>query len=413
MIKIAHLSATDITGGAARAAFRIHHALLAQGAESRMLVNQATSDDWTVKGPVGRLQKLVNLMRPSFSAALGRTFSPTAPPPFSPALVPSYWAPDLNSSDFEVVNLHWLGGEMMSIADIGRLKKPVVWTLHDMWAFCGAEHYSLDARFREGYRSDNRPANETGWDFNRWVWNRKLKHWRRPMHVITPSHWLADMARQSRVMRDWPIHVVPNAIDTETWRPIDQTLARDLLGLPAEGPLLMFGAIGGSKDPRKGFDLLREALTHLQGRVDGLRILVIGQSAPRESEDLGFPIYYARHLFDDLSLRVCYSAADVVVIPSRQDNLPNAGLEALACGTPVVAFDTGGLPDIVEHERNGYLAKAFDPEQMASGIEWVLSDSHRLHELRLQARRAAEEKFTYANVAGKYLDVYRQALGHH
>lgn len=327
----------------------------------------------------------------------------------SPSVLPSGRVQAFNSSDADVLHLHWVQGEMLSIEDIGRLRKPVVWTLHDMWAFCGAEHYTDDYRWRQGYRSDNRPAYERGFDLNRWTWQRKLRHWKRPMQIVAPSQWIADCVRESALMGDWPVTVVPNCVDTDRWKPVDQCLARTLLGLPADTPLLAFGAMGGGGDPRKGFDLLACALDHLRGEIHGLELVVFGQLAPLNPPDLGFPVHYFGHLYDDVSMRLLYSAADALVVPSRQDNLPNTAVEAQACGVPVVSFSIGGLPDIVDHERTGYLARAYSSEDLASGINWVLNKSERLV-IRGQARSSALEKFTYSRVAKLYNDVYLKSL---
>ena len=223
------------------------------------------------------------------------------------------------------------------------------------------------------------------------------------MHIISPSTWLADCVRESALMRDWPVTVVPNPIDADRWKPIEQALARSLLGLPADVPLLLFGAMGGGRDSRKGFDLLLEALAHLRADREDLQLVVFGQLAPRQPADLGFPIHYTGHLHDDLSLRALYSAADLLVIPSRQDNLPNTGVEAHACGTPVVAFNAGGLPDIVEHQRTGYLAHAFDTEDLAEGIRWVLVKGQRLRD---KSRQRAVQRFAYPAIAQQYRSVY-------
>jgi glycosyltransferase involved in cell wall biosynthesis len=406
-MKVIHLNHSDINGGAARAAYRIHHALRASGVDSQMWVNKALAGDWTVGGPISKWDKGVALFRPYLAKPLVSMLKTGNPIIHSPAIIPSQWVKWINSSDADVVHLHWVQGEMLSIADIGRIKKPIVWTLHDMWTFCGAEHYTEEFRWREGYRRNNRPSYESGFDLNRWTWQRKRKHWQRPMHIVTPSRWLGDCVRESALMRDWPVSVVPNCLDTERWAPLDQALARELLRLPADVPLLLFGAMGGGHDPRKGFDLLRAALQHLRDEpsAHGLELVVFGQLAPQSPPSLGFPVHYTGHLHDDLSLRALYNAADAMVIPSRQDNLPNTGVEAHACGTPVVAFNIGGLPDIVEHERTGYLAKAFETEDLAQGIAWVLAQ-RASGQLGQQARERAVARFSGSAVSDEYGVVY-------
>jgi glycosyltransferase involved in cell wall biosynthesis len=339
--------------------------------------------------------------------AILRTGNPTL---HSPAVIPSRWASRINASDADLIHMHWVQGEMISIPDIGHIRKPIVWTLHDMWAFCGAEHYTEDFRWRDEYLPENRPSHESGFDLNRFIWQLKRKHWRQPIHIVCPSQWLAECVRASSLMRNWPVTVVPNCLDTQRWLPLPKRLARELLGLPLDCPLLLFGAFGGDRDRRKGFDLLLDALSHLRGQFSDLQLVVFGQPAPRQSLNLGLTIHYTGHLHDDLSLRAVYSAADVFVLPSRQDNLPNTGLEAQACGTPVVGFATGGLADIVDHKQTGYLAHAFDSADLAAGITWVLADPQRLLTLNKGARSRAELLWNPTRVAGLYLDVYNEVL---
>lgn len=372
-----------------------------------MLVSIAESGDWTVAGPGSRLGRAMARVRPHAAMGLRALLRTENPIIHSPAILPSGWPKRLNCSDADVIHMHWVAGEMLSIRDISRLKKPVVWTLHDMWAFCGAEHLAWDERWQEGYLTDNRPKHESGFDLNCWTWNRKRKYWRRQMHIVTPSNWLADCVRESALMRDWPVTVVANPIDTDRWKPLDQALARSLLGLPADVPLLLFGASGRGRAPHKGFDLLLDALAYLRTNLDELHLVVFGQLSPRQPPDLGFPIHYTGHLHDDLSLRALYSAADLLVIPSRQDNLPNTGVEAQACGTLVVAFNTGGLPDIVDHQRTGYLANAFDTEDLAEGIRWALGAGQSLRD---NARQRAVERFAYPVVAEQYRRVYEDLV---
>jgi glycosyltransferase involved in cell wall biosynthesis len=412
-LKVYVLNYSDIVGGAARAAYRIHHAMRHYGVDSTMYVNQSCAGDESVRGPSGQWGKLWAKARVHLGGVALRLLRTGNPVIHSAAILPSTWAKRLNSSDADVVHLHWINYEMMSTADIGRIRKPLVWTLHDMWAFCGSEHYTEDFRWREGYTSKNKPSYESGLDINRWTWRRKLKYWRRPVHIVTPSHWLAECVKLSIIMHDWPVSVVPNAIDTNIWQPIDKVTARELLHLPADIPLLLFGAVGGSKDPRKGFELLRQALMHLRGEIDGLRLMVFGERIPSVPVDLGFPVHYMGILHDDLCLRALYSAADLLILPSRQENLSNTGVEALACGTPVVAFDVCGMPDLVMHKQTGYLAQGFDAEDLAHGIQWILADSERYLDISRMARQDAVARFSYPIVAEKYLKVFNDALTSH
>lgn len=409
-MKIYHINHSDIIGGAARAAYRIHHALRTAGVDSRMRVSVANAGDWTVDGPPSQAAKLFAKLRPLVTGLLNKTFKTGNPIIHSTGVLPSRLRKELNASDADVAHLHWVNAEMMSIADIGKLKKPVVWTLHDMWAFCGAEHLTEDMRWHEGYTGANRPEHEAGFDLNRWTFRRKQKHWQRPMHIVTPSRWLAGCAEQSVIMRGWPITVIPNTLDTLVWRPISKPVARAILGLPSDVPLLLFGAMGGASAPHKGFDLLHVALGHLFGQMTGMELVVFGQLPPMAPPEMGFKIHYTGHLHDDVSLRLLYSAADVLVIPSRQDNLPNTGIEAHACGTPVVAFNTCGLPDIVAHKKTGYLAKAFDTSDLAAGIQWVLKDAARLATLGSAARARAVKLWSGEVVAHQYQAVYRAAV---
>lgn len=410
MTSVLQISYSDSNGGAYRATYRLHRALLDAGIESRMLTRTASLGDWTVSGLHGSKAVLTDHLRRGVGRALGRLQPSPQPGVRSVAALPSQWPQRINSLDADLVHLHWINNEMLSIGDIARIRKPLAWTLHDMWAFCGAEHYTDDTRWKSGYCAHNRSNRAGGLDIDRWVWTRKCRSWQRPIDIITPSRWLADCVRDSRLMRDWPTTVIPNAIDTGSWAPVDKRLARGLLQLPVDVPLVAFGALGGAADPRKGFDLLQAALPLLRRTLPELQLVVFGQMTPRQPPDMGFPTHYSGHLHDDLSLRLLYSAVDAFVIPSRQDNLPNTGLEALACATPVVAFDTGGLPDIVQHQYNGFLAEAFLPESLAAGLEWVLTDQQRHGCLCQQARDSAVQRFSPALVARLHQEAYRLAI---
>lgn len=412
MLKILHVSHFDNLGGAARAAYRLHFALRATAVDSRMKVVKAVTDNWTVSPQNSKSEKLISIVKQQLSATLTRTaFKTRNQTLHSPQIFPSRLVNEINSSDADVVNLHWVQGEMLSISDIAKIKKPMVWTLHDMWAFCGAEHITESDRWRHGYTKSNRPSYESGFDINRWTWNRKRKYWRSPIHIVTPSQWLGACVESSALLGHCVTNVVPNTIDVEQWKPVPMDFARDLLGLPSNTFLVAFGAMGGTHDTNKGFDLLAKALKNfkLLYPEKKIELLIFGQSKPQSAPDLGFPTHFAGRIHDDLCMRIAYSAVNAFILPSRIENLPNTGIESLSCGTPVVAFDTCGLPDIVKHKSNGCLAKAYDTEALAHALGWVFEHPNPL-QLRSYARNFAVSNFSHEVIAPKYIDIYQNIL---
>jgi glycosyltransferase involved in cell wall biosynthesis len=411
-MKIIHLNYSDISGGAARATYRIHHSLIKKGVTSQMWVNKKISEDWTVKEPSSKISRVLNEVRPRLIRyILGKIFK-TKDKVIHSSTLSSKWINHINNSDADIVHLHWIQNEMLSIKDISKIKKPIVWTLHDMWPFCGAEHYTDDNRWLEGYNSNNRPDYESGFDLNRWTWQRKKKYWKTPIQIITPSNWLAKCVTKSVLMKNWPVSIVPNPIDTNSWRPIDKTFSREYLNFPQDTQLLLCGsAIGSSADPRKGFDLIQSCLKLLlkNKQNKNVELLIFGQSRPEMPQDFGLPVHYVGNLQDETSLQCVYNAADVMLIPSRQDNLPNTAVEAHACGVPVVAFDIGGLSDIVKHQQTGYLAKAFDVVDFANGINWTLGHNKSM-QLSKNARKHAELYFSEDKIAQEYTSIYNKIL---
>lgn len=398
--EVNHICAT-LGGGAGIAARRLHDACVASDVMSRMTVMQGQGDSrielFTPKRTLRRT------LQRELARHLRKRLETQESGLMSIALAESGLAESLNRSEREIVNLHWVNSDMLSIAEIGRLQHPVVWTLHDMWPFCGAEHYTEGAGWKAGY-------NGTGRALHRWVWQRKARHWKHPFHIVTPSHWLAQCARQSALMQDWPVHVIPNAIDTELWAPMPREKARARLDLPPDEPLVLFGAMGGGSDPRKGFEPLRDALLRLHSQGRALHLLVFGG---QEDMNLPFKVHQPGQVNDPETLRAIYSAADVFALPSRQDNLPNTGVEALACGTPIVGFDIGGLPDLVTGPDLGYLARPFDTESLAHGLGVVLDRQlsereERKTSMAVATRTYAVNSFSSPIVARQYKALYEE-----
>jgi glycosyltransferase involved in cell wall biosynthesis len=230
----------------------------------------------------------------------------------------------------------------------------------------------------------------------------------RPITFVCPSRWLASCAKSSVLLQNQRIEVIANPIDTRVWRPIDRSFSRQVLGLPEDARIILFGALDPAADANKGADLFLSSLRAVSA-FPKTEIVLFGQSAPREPVPSSFPVRYLGVLRDDLSLVLAYSAADVMVVPSRQEAFGQTALEAHACGVPVVAFEVGGLRDIVEHRTTGYLAKPFDAEDLATGINWIL-ESGRRNVLGAAARTRVQSQFSAEAIAGKYLDLYSDVL---
>ncbi|MCS6206982.1 glycosyltransferase family 4 protein [Shewanella baltica] len=411
-MKVLHVSHSDISGGAARAAYRLHRAQLAADIDSRMLVRSKKSDDWTVQGPVSPIEKLVNIVRGAIGQQLMRLQRSQNVNFHSGDLLPSNLAKNINASDADVVHLHWVAGETMSIEDIGRIKKPIVWTMHDMWPFCGAEHvtdYDMNVRWRAGYTKANRGHGERGLDLDRYVWQRKLNAWQNPMHIVAPSHWLADCAKGSKLFQDKSITVIPNTLNIDLYKPLKQDFCRQALNLPDDKKIILFGAMGGGLDPNKGYDLLVAALGHLSLslKADDVLCVVFGQSEPQQPSELPFKTQWLGHIHDDATLVLLYNAATVMVVPSKQEAFGQTASEAQACGIPVVAFNCTGLTDVVEHQQTGYLAKAYDSEDMAAGLQWLLANPAECQRLGNNARLRAEELWAINTGIEQYLAIYK------
>ena len=419
-LHVLHVCADDGAGGAARAASRVHRSLAGLPAEygvrSSMLVARKHTDDPAVHtietSEIRRLAIRTAVKIAAQERGLLHTLNPVL---HSTARVPTPVLRRIEQLDPDVVLLHWLGSSTMSVRQIGRLlagRRPVAWLLHDTWAFCGAEHYphgESDTRFIDGYLPNNRLEDERGSDLNRRAWERKRKNWTRPAQLIAPSQWMADLANRSELAGLWPTEVIPNPLDTAWWGALSRSEARRQLGISQDRQVVLFGAVGGEKDPRKGADLLRDALPFVVERIteagsSAPELLTFG-GPPGVDRVAGITVRSVGRLNDN-GLRLHYSAADVMVVPSRQDNLPQTAVEPITCGTPVVAFAVGGLPDIVEDGVNGRLAPPFDVEQLAEAIVWVLSDSGR-HAGLSEAARQRATRWHQRTVGAMYADLLR------
>jgi glycosyltransferase involved in cell wall biosynthesis len=413
-MKILHISTKDLEGGAARAANRLHQGLKNINVNSQMLVQTKVSDDPTVVAP----QMVVEKSLAKFGGIVD-----TIPPKFylrhSQISFSTQWLPDaiyprIARLNPKLINLHWIKDSHLRIETLAKLKLPIVWTLHDMWAFTGGCHYDQDCgRYVESCGACPQLKSNNNCDLSRWIWQRKSQAWKNVLlTIVTPSKWLAECASSSSLFRNLRVEVIPNGLDLQRYKPVNRQLVRSLLNLPQNKQLVLFGAMKATSDRRKGFHLLEAALQSLCQSEwrERIELVIVGASRSNDQDNLSFKTHYLGKLNDDISLAQVYAAVDVFVAPSLQDNLPNTVVEAIACGTPSVAFKIGGMSEIIEHYSNGYLAQPYEIEDLAKGIVWLLEDREKHQKLSQQARAKAEQKFTIESQTSRYASLYNEIL---
>lgn len=425
-MKILFLSTYDNEGGAGRAANRLYRGLRDIGVDTEVLTLHKSGPDPHVhpffKGADPARPVLGSVLKRAsaeslvfFDRAPRRRYRQRDTLAWTVGWLPTRTPQGVARFNPRVIHLHWVGNGFVSIHAVRSFNVPVVWTLHDMWTFTGGCHYALECdRYQEACGQCPQLNSQADRDLSRWTWLRKNKQWNNHLPtIICLSHWMAGCARQSALLRDARIEVIHNGIDLNRFKAIDQTAARHLFSLPLDKKVILFGAVNSTSNRLKGFQYLQGALKRLaaQGWGDRAELVVFGDVEPRNNApDFGMKTRYLGSFDDEQSVVALYSAVDVFLAPAVQDNLPNTVLEALACSRPSVAFSIGGLPDLIDHQQNGYLAQPFDVDDFAAGISWVLADEHRWQKLAAAARQKAERTFEIAMIAHRHRALYEDLL---
>jgi glycosyltransferase involved in cell wall biosynthesis len=410
--KILHVGQSDRAGGANRATYRLHQALCEAGVDSKLWTPNKSQDDPTVipalRGPAAKLAAQIvdfaNYRLPRLYPGGKRgNFSPVrfAYGRLNPAALPAA----------DVVVLHWIAGAFLKPSRLISVGKPIIWQLWDLWPFTGGCHYPGECR---SYEDACGPCpvleSRSTFDLSRLDFNARRRGYRDlDLTIVAPSRWMAEKARRSTLFGPRRIEHIASGVDLGVFRPHEKMLARDILGLPKDKKIVLFGAFSALSDRRKGYQLIPAVLEKLaQSPVGEIMLAVFGGSRHPPASEVGqwrLPALHLGRFEDDVALALIYAAADVLIAPYLEDNLPFVILEALACGTPVVAFAAGGIPDAVDHQKNGYLAPVGAADELASGIAWVLADPERHKALCAAARATAEARFDIRDCARRYRDL--------
>jgi glycosyltransferase involved in cell wall biosynthesis len=418
-VKIVHLSTSDVSGGAARAAYRLHTGLRRLGHDSCMFVARRHSSDPTVTAFVPSPRLYNRLCRRLRWEQITRSFGqyriprPDGHEAFSNDRTQHGATLVRQLPPCDVVNLHWIAGfvDYQTFFTAVPQHTPVVWTLHDMNPFTGGCHYDDGCnRYTMGCGSCPQLGSNNAADLSHRIWQRKRKIFaqieRGRLHIVTPSHWMAATVQRSVLLGGRPVTVIPLGLDTDDFAPRPRCLARNILGVPQHARVILFVA-ESMELRRKGFALLAKALA---GLADLTNLFVISVGRRKPAIDTQFPHLHLGHISNDRLLSLVYSAADILVCPALQENLAQTALEALACGTPIVGFAVGGFPDMVRQGVTGLLVPPQDVVALRAAIADLLQDVSRRAEMAANCRRIAVEEYSLEVQARRYIELYQATV---
>lgn len=402
-MQVLHINQFDNTGGAAIAATRLHQSLLRHQVSSQLLVGQSNLDNPLVNVIPKRVSLDKQIERITYRLGLQSLHITTTADIIKH---PSY-------QNADVLNFHNLHTGYFNYLEIAKLTKfkPAVLTLHDMWSFTGHCSYSYDCDrwvtgcgqcpYLETHPAVVRDNTHLEWRLKNWVYSRS------DLTIVAPSQWLLEQAKRSMLSR-FPIHHIPNGIDTQSYQPLDSAQCRAALGISPTQRVLLFSA-ESLTEKRKGGDLLQAALQNLPNSLKSeLLLLTLGNGGEAIAQTLGIDSLSLGYVNSDRLKAMVFSAADLFIFPTRADNLPLVLQESMACGTPSVSFDIGGVADLVRPGVTGYLAEPENISELGAGIIHLLEDHSLRQQMGKNCRAIALVEYSLELQAKRYIELYTQ-----
>jgi glycosyltransferase involved in cell wall biosynthesis len=436
-MKILSVNTNDTHGGAARAAMRIMQGVQQHGVEAQMLVKEKHMQDTAVVPlqqflPKGKLYRIADWvaqkLKNKYYHWVWRPYGKTKENVFMSDSRGTRLGGALQKLDYDVLHLHWINQRFIKLQDLPK-DKPIVWTLHDSWPFCGVCHYFLDCQLYQthcGYCPMLHSGKKKDLAYR--IFEEKLRAYQDlNLHIVTPSRWLGECAKQSALFGRFPVTVIPNCLETDVYRPlsdqeIDERLSMAIernpalhsvkraAGEKAAKPLILYGAMNAATDRIKGFASLLSALQMLDQQGFEANLVVFGASEsdlPMQFEHIG--VHFIGYVSDTDLLVTLYNLADVMVVPSMTEVFGQTASESLACATPVVCFKTTGIQEVVDHQVCGYVAKMQDSKDLALGIRWCL-ENNKDGTLLQAAREKVMREYTINRIGKKYADLYHSII---
>ena len=418
-MRVLIINTTERQGGPAIAAYRLTEALKNHGIKAKMLVRKKTTEQVTTVAMEHSTTDRLTMLWERLSVMLHTPFHHNR-----------IYAIDLGHSggditelpefkQADVIHLHWINDGMLSLTAVEKIiasGKPIVWTLHDMWPFTGICHYAHDCdHYTEHCHNCPQLNSRKYHDMAFRVFERKATMLQGShIQFVACSQWLGNMAANSRLLQGHRITCIPNTFSSNLFKPRKKQQAREDIGLPINKRLIIFSSHTFT-DERKGYHYFREALKLIDKRHpewrDKLGIVLIGKDiTPSMYQDLPFNVYPLNYIADEKRIAEIYNAIDILAIPSLQDNLPNTVMEAMACGVPCIGFNVGGIPEMIDHLHNGYVAEYKNVSDFATGIHWLLTEGE-YDILSREAARKAVNTYGENSVAMKYISIYNRMTG--
>ncbi len=393
--KILHLNFSD-SGGAANAVKRINECLLKFNIDSKILVAEKSTQNQQIIHKQSQINNFFWKQKKKISRNLKFLFKTKNKNTHTISFLKSNILSQIEEYRPDYLNIHWIGNELISIEQIKKIKIPILWTLHDMWLYCGAEHYTYENnRFINGYLKNNRPKNESGFDLNKWVWERKKKSLPEQMSIIATSDWQYNNAKKSNLLKDKKIYKFPLPIDTNFWKPIEKNEAKKILGWDIDKVYFLFGFSDYGKKHIKGLDTSIEIFNNYKNKVNKNVILnIFGEIDQNKFNDHNIKILGS--INNNTKLRLIYSASDLLLNPSRLESFGQIALEALSCNLPIVTKKNTGTSDLILNENMGF---KFD-ENLDEFNKWFIKIHSNINQNNLHSE--IEKKFSYEVIGENY-----------
>lgn len=412
-MKVLFVNTNDRAGGAARAAMRIMQGVKQCGVEAKMFVKHKTIKAENVVSiwqfiPINPIYKvcdwIATKIKNQWQHYKWHPYKRTKQNFFFSDLRSTRIHGALQKLDYDIVHLHWINHRFLDLEELAKIRKPIVWTLHDSWAFCGVCHYFVECdKYQTHCGACLLLGSKNEKDIAYEVFEKKIAAYKDlDLHIVTPSNWLGDCARKSVLLGNYPITVIPNCLDIDVFYPMSKHKNH-------AKPIILYGAIQATTNKLKGYATLLLALKLLDKQGLNAQLIVFGadaQELPMQFEHID--VTFVGYLNDNHQLAELYSEADVMVVPSYSEVFGQTASEAMACGTPVVAFRCTGIQEVVE-EGCGYLAKPYSFEDLAYGIRYCIENNEN-NRMGKAARESVVKRYSIDIVAKQYKRLYESIL---